>query len=36
LLTIPGGKHGGFTPEERTTIYVTIREFLAANGIIPK
>jgi len=33
LLTIPGGKHGGFTPEERTKIYVTIREFLARNGI---
>ncbi len=36
LLTIPGGKHGGFTPEERTKIYVTIREFLAANGINSK
>jgi acetyl esterase/lipase len=34
LLTIPGGKHGGFTPEERTKIYVTIREFLAKAGII--
>jgi len=33
LLTIPGGKHGGFTPEERTRIYVTIREFLAKNGV---
>jgi acetyl esterase/lipase len=36
LLAIPGGKHGGFTPEERTKIYVTIREFLAANGITPR
>ncbi len=36
LLTIPGGKHGGFTPEERTKIYLTIREFLAANGITAK
>lgn len=33
LLTIPGGKHGGFTPEERTKIFVTIREFLAKNGL---
>jgi acetyl esterase/lipase len=33
LLTIPGGKHGGFTPEERTRIFVTIREFLAKNGL---
>jgi acetyl esterase/lipase len=33
LLTIPGGKHGNFTPEERTKIYTTIREFLAKNGL---
>ena len=33
LLTIAGGKHGGFTPEERTKIFVTIREFLARNGL---
>jgi acetyl esterase/lipase len=31
LLTIPGGKHGGFTPDERTKIFVTIREFLAKH-----
>lgn len=36
LLTIPGGKHGQFTPEERTKIYVTIREFLAKNGLTEK
>jgi acetyl esterase/lipase len=36
LLTIPGGKHGNFTPEERTRIYVTIREFLAKNGLGPQ
>ncbi|HXP83465.1 MAG TPA: alpha/beta hydrolase [Bryobacteraceae bacterium] len=35
-LTIPGGKHGNFTPEERTRIYVTIREFLVKNGLGPK
>jgi len=33
LVTIPGGKHGGFTAEERTRIYVAIREFLAKNGL---
>ena len=33
LLTIPGGKHGNFTPEERTKIYSTIREFLGKNGL---
>ena len=33
LVTIPGGKHGGFTPDERTKIYGTIREFLAKNGL---
>ena len=33
LVTIPGGKHGGFTPEERTRIFTTIREFLAKNGL---
>ncbi len=36
LVTIPGGKHGGFTPEERTKIYITVREFLAKNGLGPK
>jgi acetyl esterase/lipase len=34
LVTIPGGKHGGFSPEERTRIFVAIREFLAKNGIV--
>jgi acetyl esterase/lipase len=33
LLTIPGGKHGGYTAEERTRIFVTIREFLARSGL---
>jgi acetyl esterase/lipase len=33
LLTIPGGRHGNFTPEERTKIFATIREFLAKNGL---
>jgi len=33
LLTIPGGGHGGFTPEERTKIFTTIREFLTRHGL---
>jgi acetyl esterase/lipase len=33
LLTIPGGKHGGFTPEERTRIYIAVREFLGKQGL---
>jgi acetyl esterase/lipase len=33
LVTIPGGKHGGFTREERTRIYTAIREFLEKNGL---
>jgi len=33
LVTIPGGKHGGFSPDERTKIYLGIREFLAKNGL---
>ena len=33
LLTIPGGGHGQFKPEERTRIFATIREFLAAHGL---
>jgi len=36
LLTIPGGKHGNFTTEQRDKIYITIREFLAKNGLGPK
>ncbi len=33
LLTIPEGGHGGFTPEERTKIFTTIREFLTRHGL---
>jgi acetyl esterase/lipase len=36
LVTIPGGKHGGFTSEQRDRIYVTIRDFLGKNGLGPK
>ena len=33
LLTIPGGKHGNFSPEERLKIFSTIREFLTRNHL---
>ena len=33
LLTIPGGGHGNFKPEERTKAYQTIREFLSTHGL---
>ena len=33
LVTIPGGGHGNFKPDERTKIYLKIREFLTKNGL---
>ena len=33
LLTIPKGGHGNFTPEERTRVFATIREFLKRQGL---
>jgi acetyl esterase/lipase len=33
LLTIPGGGHGGFTPEERARIYTAVRAFLTKHGL---
>ena len=33
LVTIPGGKHSGFSQEERLRAYVAIREFLAGYGL---
>lgn len=33
LVTVPGGGHGNFRPEERTKIYVKIREFLSRSGL---
>ena len=33
LVTIPGGGHGNFKPDERTKIYLKIREFLSKNGL---
>ena len=34
LITIPGGGHGNFTPEQRTMIYSTIHQFLRKNGLM--
>ena len=34
LVTVPGGKHGNFTPEERTKIYTAIQQFLGKNGLL--
>jgi acetyl esterase/lipase len=35
LVTIPGGRHGGFTGEQMSMIYGVIREFLTEHGLIP-
>lgn len=34
LISIPGGGHGNFTPEQRTAIYNSIRAFLTRHGIL--
>lgn len=34
LFTVPGGGHGNFRPDERSRIYVKIREFLAKHGVL--
>lgn len=33
LMTIPGGRHGGFSKDEMGRIYTAIKEFLKKNGI---
>ena len=33
FLTIPGGKHGNFTADERVRIFTKIREFLSKNNL---
>ena len=35
LLTIPGGRHGGFSREELGTAYQAIHDFLAQYGLLP-
>lgn len=34
LLTIPGGKHGGFSQAETMKIYATIQEFLTKHNLL--
>jgi len=36
LLTIPGGKHGGFSKEETLKIFTTIQEFLVKNKLLTR
>jgi len=36
LMTITGGKHGMFSPDEYTRIYAEIRAFLAKYDLLPK
>jgi acetyl esterase/lipase len=33
LITIPGGRHGGFTPDQMSMIYASIRDFLNQAGV---
>jgi acetyl esterase/lipase len=33
LVTIPAGKHGNFTPEERVRIYTAVHAFLEKHGL---
>ena len=33
LVTIPGGKHGGFSREENERAYKEVEAFLKANGL---
>ena len=34
LVTIPGGKHGGFSREQMVDCYATIRDFLKKHGVL--
>jgi acetyl esterase/lipase len=36
LYTVPGGKHGRFTADERVRIHAAIREFLSSRGLTAK
>lgn len=35
LITVPGGRHGGFSNEENTMIYAAIRAFLSEHNLGP-
>jgi hypothetical protein len=36
LITVPGGLHGNFKPEEYPRLYSEIREFLAKNNLLKR
>ena len=36
LVTIPGGGHGGFSPEQTVTAFAAVREFLVKQRVIGK
>ena len=36
LVTIPGGKHGGFPPAQQLRAMDAVRAFLTRNGLMPK
>ena len=36
LVTIPGGKHGGFSREETLRIYATLRQFLTKHNLLDR
>jgi len=36
LVTVPGGKHGGFTVDENVKIYAAIRNFLSKHNLLPR
>jgi len=35
LVTVPGGKHGGFSDQEYMTAYAKIRSFLTKHNLVP-
>jgi acetyl esterase/lipase len=35
LVTIPRGKHGGFSRDQMVNCYTTIREFMKRHGVLP-
>ena len=34
LITIPGGRHGGFAKEEMARVFAAIKQFLKTNKIV--
>jgi len=35
LITVPGGRHGGFNRERTPTAYAAIQQFLTRQGLMP-